>query len=178
MHKLSLEDLNRVDQSTFADQSKLPIVCVLDNVRSGNNVGSFFRTMDCLALEKLVLTGITPVPPHKEIHKTAIGASDTVPWEYYSTTVEAIQQLKDDGYIVLIIEQTNESIFLDAVAINTNDSYALVFGNEVMGVSDEILSMVDGAVEIQQYGTKHSFNVAVCGGIVLHDFAQSFISNR
>lgn len=157
---------------------KAPITVVLDNVRSALNVGSFFRTCDAFAIEALVLCGITATPPHKEIQKTAIGATESVKWEYYPTTLSAIEQLKKKGVEIWGVEQTDESIELMEMEIAENKAIALVFGNEVDGIDDEIIPYLDGAIEIKQLGSKHSLNVAVCGGVVLHHFVRKHFKGR
>ena len=170
MRKLKLQELNRVDTKTFKEQSKTPVVLVLDNIRSGLNVGSAFRTADGFGLEKIYLCGITATPPHREILKTAIGASNSVDWEYSKTTLDAILLLKKEGFQIIAIEQIDKSILLQDFKLDKNQKYALVFGNEVTGVSDEILEHLDTAIEVPQVGTKHSFNISVCVGIVTWDF--------
>ncbi len=170
MRKLKLQELNRVDTETFKEQPKTPIVLVLDNIRSGLNVGSAFRTADGFGLEKIYLCGITATPPHREILKTAIGASASMDWEYCKTTLDAILSLKKEGYRLIAVEQIDESILLQDFELDKNQKYALIFGNEVTGVSDEILEHLDTAIEVPQFGTKHSFNISVCVGIVVWDF--------
>lgn len=173
MRKLKLKELNRIGIEEFKSKEKLPIVLVLDNIRSAMNVGSFFRTADAFAVEKIYICGISATPPHKEINKTAIGATDSMDWEYKKTTRECILDLKDKGYIITGIEQIDSSIMLNEINPNSNQKHALIFGNEVNGISDEILDLLDLAVEIPQFGTKHSFNVAVSGGIVLWHYFNS-----
>lgn len=170
MKKLSLEELNRVDISTFRQQKKTPVVVVLDNVRSMNNVGSAFRTADCFALEKIYLCGITARPPHRDIEKTALGATESVDWEYGKESKTIVAELQQKGYKVLAVEQSDESVFLHNFMPTTEEKYALVFGNEVHGVSDPVMEIVDDCIEIPQFGTKHSFNIAVSMGIVTWDF--------
>lgn len=172
MRKLLTIELDRPDVERAKQLPKAPIAVVLDNVRSALNVGSFFRTCDAFAIEVLVLCGISATPPHKEIQKTAIGATESVKWEYYPTTLSAIDQLKKKGYEIWGVEQTDESIELMDMEIADNKAIALVFGNEVDGIDDEILPYLDGAIEIKQSGSKHSLNVAVCGGVVLHHFVR------
>ena len=172
MRKLKLQELGRMTESEFILSDKIPLTIVLDNIRSGHNVGSIFRTSDAYAVEKIILTGYTPRPPHKEIHKTAIGATNSVKWSYVEKAVQAITELKQDGYLILGIEQTSESIALEEYRLHPDQNkIALVLGNEVMGISDELLPLLDAAVELKQYGTKHSLNVSVCGGIVIHEFS-------
>jgi len=172
MRKLSMEELNRIDVDSFKNQEKIPIVVVLDNVRSMHNVGSTFRTADGFAVEKIVLCGITGTPPHREIEKTALGATQSVDWAYYPDTITATQQLKKEDYTLLAIEQATGSTVLQNFETDSQKKYALIFGNEVHGVSDEVMQTVDGCIEIPQFGTKHSLNVSVTIGIVLWQFLQ------
>jgi 23S rRNA (guanosine2251-2'-O)-methyltransferase len=167
MKKLKLEELGRISVNEYKFTEKLPVTIVLDNVRSLHNVGSAFRTADAFLIEKIMLTGITGTPPNREIQKTALGATESVPWEYSSQTITAIEQLKGSGYKIVIVEQTSESRPLQGFEFSGSDKVALVFGNEVNGVSEEILSLADAAIEIPQGGTKHSLNVSVCLGIVV-----------
>lgn len=168
MKKLKLDELNRKTLEQFQEMEKHPIVVVLDNIRSGLNVGSVFRTCDAFAIQKVILTGITAKPPHKEINKTAIGATHSVEWEYSASIKEAILSLKKDSYHITAVEQTNQSIHLQEYEL-PNKPLALVFGNEVEGVSNEILEDIDSAIEVPQFGTKHSLNISVCAGIVIWD---------
>lgn len=170
--KLHLEDLNRMDLHSFKNASKYPLIVIADNIRSGMNVGSIFRTCDAFAVQEMVLCGITPRPPHKEINKTAIGASESVQWSYYSEGTEIIKKLKDQGYCIIAVEQTDDSIDLQSFKIEIGRSYALIFGNEINGVDDDLLPLVDYCIEVPQFGTKHSFNVSVCAGIVLWEFVK------
>lgn len=170
MQKLTMTDLNRVGIEEFKEQEKLPVVVVLDNVRSMNNIGSAFRTGDGFAIEKMVLCGITAQPPHREIEKTAIGATQSVDWVHYENTLDAIRELRTDGYEIIAIEQAVESIMLHKFEPDTKKKYALIFGNEVNGVSDEVMAEIDQCIEIPQFGTKHSFNIVISAGIVLWDF--------
>ena len=167
MRKKALHELGRLTIEDYRKAPKLPIVVVLDNIRSGHNVGSFFRTADAFRIEKIILTGICPTPPHREIHKTAIGATHSVAWEYLNDPITAALQLKSNGYTLIGIEQTDQSIDIRNVDIRQEAKYALFFGNEVGGLSEPLLPYLDLTVEIPQYGTKHSLNVSVCGGIVL-----------
>ena len=169
MQKLSMDQLNRVDVESFKELEKTPITIVLDNVRSMHNVGSAFRTADGFAIEKILLCGITATPPHREIEKTALGATQSVAWNHYKETVEAIEQLRENGYKIFAIEQAAGSISLEEFELLPNNKYAFVFGNEVHGVDDEVMRIVDGCIEIPQFGTKHSFNVSVTIGIVTWD---------
>jgi len=165
-----MTDLNRVGIAEFKEQDKLPVVVVLDNVRSMNNVGSAFRTGDGFAIEKMILCGITAQPPHREIEKTAIGATQSVEWVHYDETLTAIRDLRNDGYQIIAIEQAVESIMLNTFKPDQTKKYALIFGNEVNGVSDEVMAEIDKCIEIPQFGTKHSFNIVISAGIVLWDF--------
>ena len=155
---------------------KMAVAVVLDNVRSAQNVGAFFRTGDAFAVEKVLLCGITATPPSRDIHKSSLGAEFTVAWEYYNATTEAVTALKEQGYTVLAIEQVEGAAMLDKLEIDTTKKYALVFGNEVLGVDQAVVDICDGAIEIPQAGTKHSINVSVCGGVVLWKFFEKFIN--
>jgi len=170
MRKLKLGELNRVDVAGFKQQDKLPVVVVLDNVRSMHNVGSVFRTADGFAVEKVVLCGITAQPPHREIEKTALGATLAVEWIYFADTLSAVDELRRQGYRIIAIEQAENSTLLHRFKPLADEKYALVFGNEVNGVSDEVMQNLDGCIEIPQFGTKHSFNIVISAGIVLWDF--------
>jgi tRNA G18 (ribose-2'-O)-methylase SpoU len=170
MRKLKLDELRRVDIEAFKVQEKLPLIVILDNVRSMHNIGSIFRTSDGFALEKICLCGITAQPPHREIEKTALGATKSIDWKYYETVNSAIEELKNEGYIIIAIEQAENSLMLTDHQPKHSEKYALIFGNEVQGVSDEAMNMVDRCIEIPQFGTKHSFNIVVSAGIVLWDF--------
>lgn len=170
MRKLKLDELNRVGVQEFKEQEKLPVVVVLDNVRSMHNVGSVFRTADGFAIEKVVLCGITAQPPHREIEKTALGATDSVDWIHFADTLTAIGSLKAHGYEIIAIEQAENSTMLNVFKPDVNKKYALIFGNEVNGVSDEAMKNIDSCIEIPQFGTKHSFNIVISAGIVLWDF--------
>lgn len=172
MKKLKLEELNRVTVDQFKEAEKNPVCILLDNVRSLHNVGSAFRTADAFSIEKIYLTGITGVPPHREIQKTALGATESVSWEYIENPASAVQQLKDKGYQIVIVEQTNESVALQKFHPEKNEKLCLVFGNEVNGVSDEVIALADVAVEIPQSGTKHSLNIAVCLGIIIWEVTK------
>ncbi|MDY3364063.1 RNA methyltransferase [Riemerella anatipestifer] len=173
--KLKLEELGRIDIETFKKTSKTPLVVVLDNIRSMHNVGALFRTADAFLIEKIVLCGITPQPPHREIHKAALGATESVDWIYQKDISEAIKELKTQGYNIIGVEQTTDSISLSDFEINPNQKYALVLGNEVEGLSEEALSLYDSFIEIPQLGTKHSLNVSVCGGIVIWSFFKALV---
>ena len=168
--KLKLEELGRIDVETFKKTEKIPLVVVLDNVRSMHNVGAAFRTADAFLVEKIILCGITPKPPHREIHKAALGATESVDWQFYESVKEAVIDLKTLGYEVVGIEQTTNSVMITDFNIDRTKKYALILGNEVEGISDEILTDLDVCLEIPQLGTKHSLNVSVCGGIVMWEF--------
>ena len=168
--KLKLEELGRIDIETFKETKKTPLVVVLDNVRSMHNVGAIFRTADAFLIEKVVLCGITPQPPHREIHKAALGATESVDWVYKKDISEALQNLKKENFKIIGIEQTTSSEIMTDYPINKEEKYALVLGNEVDGLSDEALPFYDTFLEIPQLGTKHSLNVSVCGGIVMWEF--------
>lgn len=170
MRKLTMDELARPDINTFKQQQKLPVTLILDNVRSLHNVGSVFRTADGFAVDQIVLCGITGTPPHRDIEKTALGATQAVNWSYAPTVSAAIIQLKSEGKKIIAIEQAEGSTMLHQFEPKTNESYALILGNEVHGVSEEAMLLVDGCIEIPQFGTKHSFNVVVAAGIVLWDF--------
>ncbi|MBC7757511.1 MAG: RNA methyltransferase [Phormidesmis sp. FL-bin-119] len=170
MRKLKLDELGRVNVEAFKEQAKLPLVIILDNVRSMHNIGSIFRTSDGFAIEKICLCGITAQPPHREIEKTALGATQSIEWAYYVTVKSAIEELKNQGYVIIAIEQAEKSMMLSDYKPDQTKKYALIFGNEVQGVSDEAMSMADHCLEIPQFGTKHSFNIVVSAGIVLWDF--------
>ncbi len=170
MRKLKLEELGRVSAEEFKSTEKNPVVVVLDNIRSMNNVGSAFRTCDAFAAEQLFLCGVTAKPPHREINKTAIGAQDTVDWKYFDKTEDAVHELKNQGYKIYGVEQTDKSVLLNQMAYPENDKVAFVFGNEVFGVSDEVLPLLDACIEIPQFGTKHSLNISVTVGILLWDY--------
>ena len=173
--KLKLEELGRIDIEAFKEREKIPVIVVLDNIRSMHNVGAFFRTADAFIMEKIILCGITPTPPHREIHKAALGATESVNWEYHKAISETLNTLKSEGYAITGIEQTNNSIAMNQFPIDTKKKYALVFGNEVDGLSDEALYSYDSFIEIPQLGTKHSLNVSVCGGIVMYHFFDGFM---
>ncbi|KMQ69817.1 RNA methyltransferase [Chryseobacterium sp. FH2] len=173
VHKLKLEELNRIDVETFKTVEKIPLVVVLDNIRSMHNVGATFRTADAFLIEKIILCGITPQPPHREIHKAALGATESVDWGYESDINTTINELKSKGYEIVGIEQTTDSQMITDFTIDKLKKYAVILGNEVEGISDEALQNIDSFLEIPQLGTKHSLNVSVCGGIVMWEFAKA-----
>ncbi len=169
MRKTPNAELPRLSVDAFKEAAKTPLIVVLDNVRSALNVGSIFRTCDAFLIEKIYLCGITAKPPNKDIHKTALGATDSVQWQYISSTTEAVQLLKKEGYHIFAIEQADESIDLQAFTPKKGQKYAIIFGHEVRGVATDVMTLVDGCIEIPQYGTKHSLNIAVSAGVVLWD---------
>jgi tRNA G18 (ribose-2'-O)-methylase SpoU len=174
MRKLTMDELGRPSAADVAGLAKIPVVVVLDNVRSLNNVGSFFRTCDAFAVEILVLCGITGSPPDREIHKTALGAEQTVSWQRFETTVEAVKRLREEGYSPIAVEQVAGAVSLDDFRPEAAKKYALIFGNEVDGVAQDVIDMCAEAIEIPQAGAKHSLNVAVSGGVVLWTFFCAF----
>ena len=168
--KLKIEELNRISLEEFQSAEKIPLVVVLDNVRSQHNIGSVFRTGDAFRVQEIILCGITATPPNAEIHKTALGAEDSMAWRYFAETLQAIEELQANGYIVFSIEQTENSLSLETLQLDKNKKYAVVFGHEVHGVQQKVIDLSDGCIEIPQYGTKHSLNVSVTAGIVIWDF--------
>ncbi|REC80484.1 TrmH family RNA methyltransferase [Chryseobacterium elymi] len=173
VQKLKLEELNRIDIETFKKVEKIPLVIILDNLRSMHNVGASFRTADAFLIEKIILCGITPQPPHREIHKAALGATESVDWLHENDINTAINDYKRRGYEIIGIEQTTDSVMITDFSIDKSKKYALILGNEVEGISDEALANIDTFLEIPQLGTKHSLNVSVCGGIVMWEFAKA-----
>ena len=169
MRKLKITELNRISVEEFKEAEKLPLVVVLDNIRSLHNIGSVFRTSDAFRIECIYLCGITATPPHPETHKTALGAEFTVDWKYVDNSVEAVDNLKSEGYIVYSVEQAEGSVMLDELVLDKTKKYAVVMGNEVKGVQQEVIDHSHGCIEIPQYGTKHSLNVSVTAGIVIWD---------
>ena len=174
MRKLSMEELGRLSVPDFKSAPKTAVTLVLDNIRSLHNVGSAFRTADAFSLEQIILTGITGTPPHREIEKTALGATQSVSWKYEERSEQAIAALKASGYHIVVVEQTDQSVPLHQFTIPMGGRLALVFGNEINGVSPEVLQHADSAVEIPQSGTKHSINVSVCIGIVVWEVVRRF----
>jgi len=172
MRKLENSELERKSVADFKEAKKTPIIIILDDIRSLNNIGSVFRTSDAFLIEKIYLCGITAVPPNKEIHKTALGATETVAWEYHNDVLEVISNLKKENVAVFAVEQVENSIFLQDFAIEKNKKYALVFGNEVYGVNQKAIEICDGTIEIPQLGTKHSLNISVSAGILVWDLFQ------
>ncbi|MEO1013113.1 MAG: RNA methyltransferase [Bacteroidota bacterium] len=169
MRKLRNEELDRLDVNTFKKASKTPMVIILDNVRSLNNIGSVFRTADAFLIQKIFLCGITATPPHKDIHKTALGATESVDWEYRENTRDTVLQLVSQGHTVLAVEQAQDATMLQDFEVDPSKRYALVFGNEVRGVAQEVLDNCHGVLEIPQFGTKHSLNISVSAGVVVWD---------
>lgn len=169
MKKLSTVELNRISVEDFKSSEKIPLTIILDDLRSMNNVGSIFRTADAFAIERIYLCGITATPPHKDITKTALGATESVDWEYVPDVVKLVTYLKDHGYKTYLLEQTSDSVMLDQFQPERGSKLAVILGNEVFGVNDRLLPVVDGALEIPQFGTKHSLNVSIAGGIVIWD---------
>lgn len=172
MRKLKITEMNRLSTEQFREADKLPLVVILDHVRSLYNVGSVFRTADAFRLQGIYLCGITATPPHPEIHKTALGAEESVAWEYRSDTAEAVEELRREGYTILAVEQCQGSTMLQDVILDGSRRYAVVLGNEVKGVQQQVVDMCDGCMEIPQFGTKHSMNVSVTAGIVIWKFAE------
>jgi len=175
MKKLKLDELNRVSIAEFKARKKFPVVVVLDNVRSMHNIGSIFRTADGFAVEQVCLCGITAQPPHREIEKTALGATQSINWTYYNNTLDAVNSLRNDGYLIIAVEQAEDSTMLNEFNLQEDKKYALIFGNEVNGVNDDVMQIIDACIEIPQFGTKHSFNIVVSAGIVLWDFFSKMI---
>lgn len=175
MKKIENADLGRISKEEFKTTQKLPLTILLDDIRSLHNVGSVFRTSDAFLIKEIILCGITATPPNKEIHKTALGATETVDWQYQSSITDAIHQLKAANFQVYAVEQVENSQMLNTFELQKNTNYALIFGNEVKGVSQEAINLCDGAIEIPQLGTKHSLNIAVSCGIVVWDFFQKYL---
>lgn len=172
MRKLKVTEMNRISVEEFKESNKLPLIVILDNVRSLYNVGSVFRTSDAFRLQGICLCGITARPPHIEIHKTALGAEESVAWRYYQDTMECVDNLRKEGYIILSIEQCEGSTLLPNFLIDNTKKYAVIMGNEVKGVQQQVVDNSDGCIEIPQFGTKHSMNVSVTAGIVIWEFAR------
>lgn len=173
--KLNVTELGRKTTEEYKSSDKPNISIILDNIRSLHNIGSVFRTADAFLIESIYLCGICATPPHNEIHKSALGAENSVPWKYYSDTQTVVEELKGKGYQLIAIEQTEKSISLEKFTINKNEKFGLVFGNEVRGIQQNIVDMCDYSVEIPQFGTKHSFNISVCAGIILWEWYKNFI---
>ncbi len=178
MRKLKITEMNRLNIEEFKEAKKMPLVVVLDNVRSLYNVGSVFRTCDAFRIEKLCLCGITACPPNIEIHKTALGAEDSVEWIHYEQTLDCVECLKKEGYTIISIEQCEGSTMLHEFEVDASKKYAVVMGNEVKGVQQEVIDNSDGCLEIPQFGTKHSMNVSVTTGMIIWEVARQFIINN
>lgn len=176
MRKLKNSELNRLSIDEFKTSSKTPVIVILDNIRSLNNIGSVFRTSDAFLIEKIYLCGITATPPNKDIHKTALGATDSVDWEYKKDIIDTIVELKNNGYSIVSIEQAENAIMLQDFTINPEQKYAIIFGNEVKGVQQSVVDLSDYCVEIPQFGTKHSLNISVSAGVVLWELFRKFSS--
>ncbi len=173
--KLKLWELERVSEEAFKQQKKFPVTVILNDIRSLNNIGSFFRTADAFNVEKIYLCGITANPPHRDIQKTALGATETVVWEYRQSISDLVRELKNAGMTICSIEQTEKTTFLQDVPKLKEEKFVLIFGNEVNGVDQEVIDLSDYILEIPQFGTKHSLNVSVCAGVVLWEFAKKYI---
>lgn len=169
MRKLENSELDRLDVASFKKAEKNPIIIILDNIRSLNNIGSVFRTADAFLVQKIYLCGITATPPHKDIRKTALGATESVTWEYRETTIELVEELKNSGIKTVAVEQAENTVMLNDFKVDENETLALIFGNEVKGVSQEVVSVCDLVLEIPQFGTKHSLNISVSTGVVVWD---------
>jgi tRNA G18 (ribose-2'-O)-methylase SpoU len=172
MLKKTMDELGRLSKEEFKSTKKLPITVILEDIRSMHNVGSVFRTSDAFLVEQILLCGYTPNPPHRDIHKTALGATETVEWKVYETTANAINALKKDDYRIYAIEQVHNSIELQTFEVSNQDKVAIIFGNEADGVNEETIAMTDGCIEIPQAGSKHSFNISVAAGIVLWEISK------
>ncbi|MBN2486038.1 MAG: RNA methyltransferase [Bacteroidales bacterium] len=178
MRKLLNEELNRLTAEEFKKAKKNPLVIILDNVRSMNNIGSVFRSADAFLASKIYLCGITATPPHKDIHKTALGATETVEWVYFENTIDAIDEIKKEGYTVYAVEQAENSIGLNQLSLSENAKTAVVFGHEVRGVHQQVVNHCDAVLEIPQFGTKHSLNISVCAGIVIWELSKKLLSEK
>jgi tRNA G18 (ribose-2'-O)-methylase SpoU len=176
MRKLKNNELNRLSVEEFKSSRKTPIIVILDNIRSLNNIGSVFRTSDAFLIEKIYLCGITAIPPNKDIHKTALGSTDSVEWEYNKETSDVVAQLKSKSYKILSIEQAENATMLQDFDLSKDEKYAVIFGNEVKGVQQEIVNISDYCIEIPQYGTKHSLNISVSAGVVLWELFRKYNS--
>jgi len=172
--KLQNDELNRISADEMKLAEKVPVTIVLDNIRSLNNIGSVFRTADAFLMEQIYLCGITAIPPHRDIQKTALGATETVNWNHFNSTLEAIEQLKQQGYKIAAVEQTENSTSLNNFKVNRNEKWALVFGNEVSGVDQDVINHCDVVIEIPQFGSKHSLNISVSAGILLWEMQKQF----
>ena len=178
MKKLKNSELSRLSIDEFKNSSKTPVIIILDNIRSAHNVGSIFRTCDAFLIDKIILCGITAIPPNKEIRKTALGSSESVDWRYYKNTEEVIMKLKKKDYQIIAVEQANKSIKLESFRPENEKKYAIIFGNEIKGISQKIIDNSDSVIEIPQFGTKHSLNVSVSAGIVIWDIFSKISLNQ
>ena len=178
MKKLKNSELSRLSIDEFKNSSKTPVIVILDNIRSAHNVGSVFRTCDAFLIDKIILCGITAIPPNKEIRKTALGSSESVDWRYYKNTEEVIMKLKKKDYQIIAVEQANKSIKLESFKPENEKKYAIIFGNEIKGISQKIIDNSDSVIEIPQFGTKHSLNVSVSAGIVIWDIFSKISLNQ
>jgi len=178
MKKLKNSELSRLSIDEFKNSSKTPVIVILDNIRSAHNVGSIFRTCDAFLIDKIILCGITAIPPNKEIRKTALGSSESVDWRYYKNTEEVIMKLKKKDYQIIAVEQANKSIKLESFRPENKKRYAIIFGNEIKGISQKIIDNSDSVIEIPQFGTKHSLNVSVSAGIVIWDIFSKISLNQ
>jgi len=178
MKKLKNSELSRLSIDEFKNSSKTPVIVILDNIRSAHNVGSVFRTCDAFLIDKIILCGITAIPPNKEIRKTALGSSESVDWRYYKNTEEVIMKLKKEDYQIIAVEQVNKSIKLESFRPENEKKYAIIFGNEIKGISQKIIDNSDSVIEIPQFGTKHSLNVSVSAGIVIWDIFSKISLNQ
>ena len=178
MKKLKNSELSRLSIDEFKNSSKTPVIVILDNIRSAHNVGSVFRTCDAFLIDKIILCGITAIPPNKEIRKTALGSSESVDWRYYKNTEEVIIKLKKKDYQIIAVEQANKSIKLESFRPENEKKYAIIFGNEIKGISQKIIDNSDSVIEIPQFGTKHSLNVSVSAGIVIWDIFSKISLNQ
>lgn len=177
MRKLTIPELKRISPEEFQQTRKIPLIVVLDNVRSLNNVGSVFRTSDAFLVESIYLCGITATPPNAEIHKTALGAEFSMKWEFFKDTSSAVEKLKSEGYTVIAVEQVEKSIMLPEATFSSSKRYAVILGNEVKGVQQKVIDMCDYCIEIPQFGTKHSLNVSVTAGIIIWEFFKNLANN-
>ncbi|MBP9017398.1 RNA methyltransferase [Porphyromonadaceae sp. NP-X] len=178
MQKLKVTEMNRLTVEEFKKKEKTPLIVVLDNVRSLHNVGSIFRTADAFLLQAVYLCGITSTPPNAELHKTALGAENSVEWIYFEETQKALEELHKEKYKIFAIEQARESLPLNTIQLNSEEKYAIVLGNEVKGVQQAVVDACDGCIEIPQYGTKHSLNVSIAGGIVIWEFFKKLVEEE
>lgn len=178
MRKLKNEELDRLDVAGFKQAQKTPIILVLDNIRSLNNIGSVFRTADAFLIKKIYLCGITATPPHKDIRKTALGATESVEWEHRESTLELVEELKSNGYLTYAVEQAENAAMLNDFKVDISKNHTFIFGNEVKGVSQEVVNSCDGVIEIPQFGTKHSLNISVSVGVVVWDIWAKMNQNR